>query len=304
MIPNLTETPPKELGDIFQETVATWLSRQTPEIAQNHCLDVSVVLASDIGLRRQENQDRVAVLRSSSRHNDRQSIVAVAIADGMGGMKDGARCATLAVAAFFRALIFHGSSGIEPPAHEAVACANDAVYAYAGGRGGTTLSALVFRPNEPAVIVHVGDSRIYSYGPESKLERLTVDDSLGELFGGDSRELFQFVGMGASLQPYVGALPPTVGELALTTDGIHDVAPQTFESILFHASGPKTAVEKLVAMARRTGGNDNASLALIDIKALSSTDPKSQAEGVQIWDPFGTLSLPSFRGDSDDQFVT
>jgi PPM family protein phosphatase len=168
----------------------------------------------------------------------------------------------------FRAMIFHGSIGIEERAHEAVACANDAVYAYAGGRGGTTLSALVFTPNEPAVIAHVGDSRIYSYGPDSKLKRLTVDDSLGELFGGDSRELFQFIGMGASLQPCIRTLPSTVGELALTTDGIHDVEPQTFDNILFHAPEPKIAAESLIAMAKRCGGRDNASLALIGLKAL------------------------------------
>jgi PPM family protein phosphatase len=219
MTQSISETPPANRGDAFQETVATWLSRPVPERAQNQCFDFPAILATDIGLQREENQDRVAALRLSARQSS-QPIIAVVVADGMGGMRDGARCATLAASSFFYALVRHRHQGLEQRAAAAVAHANDAVYAFAGGRGGATLSALLFDAGVPPVIINLGDSRIYACGKGVKVERLTVDDSLEEAVGGHGRELLQFVGMGAGMQPHIRAVPSGVMELALTTDGI------------------------------------------------------------------------------------
>src|SRR5579871_5639257 len=95
MTQSISETPPAGRRDAFQETVAAWLSRPVPERAQNQCFDLPAILATDIGLKREENQDRVAALRLSAKQSS-LPIIAVVVADGMGGMRDGARCATLA----------------------------------------------------------------------------------------------------------------------------------------------------------------------------------------------------------------
>ena len=67
----------------FQEKIAGWLSRAGPERALNQCFDLPVVLATDIGLQRTENQDRVAALRISAKSSGGRPLIAVAVADEM-----------------------------------------------------------------------------------------------------------------------------------------------------------------------------------------------------------------------------
>lgn len=295
MTQSTSEPPsPTNRGDAFQETVATWLSRPIPERAQNQCFDFPAILASDIGLQREENQDRVAALRLSAKQSN-QPVVAVVVADGMGGMRDGAKCATLAISSFFYALVRHRHQGLEQRAVAAIADANDAVYAFAGGRGGATFSAVLFDAGASPVIINLGDSRIYACGKGVKVERLTVDDSLEEAVGGTGRELLQFVGMGPGMRPHIRTVPNGVIELALTTDGIHYIDADTLASVLFHAPEPKAAVERLSALARWCGGHDNASMALVDLQALSMSGSRGQEAGVQLWDPFGTMAVTWVR---------
>lgn len=294
MTQSISETPHGNRGDAFQETLANWLSRAVPDRAQNQCFDLPAILATDIGLQREENQDRVAALRLSARQSS-QPIIAVVVADGMGGMRDGAKCATLAVSSFFHALVRHRHQGLEQRAAAAAAHANDAVYAFAGGRGGATLSALLFDTGAPPVIINLGDSRVYACGKGVKVERLTVDDSLEEAVGGHGRDLLQFVGMGAGMKPHIRTVPPNVLELALTTDGIHYIEADTLASVLYHAPDPKAATDRLSALARWCGGQDNASLALVDLETLSSPAARNQEGGIQVWDPFGTMAISWLR---------
>ena len=271
-----------------------WLSRPVPERAQNQCFDLLAILATDIGLKREENQDRVAALRLSAKQSS-LPIIAVVVADGMGGMRDGARCATLAVSSFFYALVRHRHQGLEQRAAAAIAHANDMVYAFAGGRGGATFSPLLFDAGAPAVIINLGDSRIYSCGNGVKVERLTVDNSLEEAVGGHGRELLQFVGMGTGMRPHIRIVPSGVTELALTTDGVHYIDADTLAGVLFHAPEPKAAADRLSALARWCGGHDNASMALINLQALSRPAARGQEGAVQIWDPFGTMAISWVR---------
>lgn len=294
MTQNIPEVPPANRGDAFQETVASWLSRSVPERAQNQCFDLPAVLATDIGLQREENQDRVAALHLSAKQNS-QPIIAVVVADGMGGMRDGAKCATLAVSSFFYALLRHRHRGLEQRAAAAAAYANDAVYAFAGGRGGATISALLFDTETQPVTINLGDSRIYAYGNGTKVQRLTVDDSLEEAVGGHGRELLQFIGMGPGMQPHIRTVPSGVTELALTTDGVHYIDADTLANVLFHAPDPKAAADRLSALARWCGGHDNASMALVNLKALSSATARNQDVGIQVWDPFGTMAISWLR---------
>lgn len=294
MIRSISETQPASRGDAFQETVAAWLSRLVPERSQNQCFDLPVILSTDIGLKRQENQDRVAALRLSARQGS-QPIISVVVADGMGGMRDGARCATLAVASFFQALVRHRNQGLEARAAAAAAHANDAVYAFARGQGGATLSALLFDAGAPPVVINLGDSRIYGCGKGVKVERLTVDDSLEEAVGGHGRDLLQFVGMGNGMKPHIRTVPPNVLSLALTTDGIHYIQADMFASVLYNAPDPKAASDRLSALARWCGGHDNASMAMVDLNALLSQAARFQEGGIQVWDPFGTMAISWLR---------
>lgn len=294
MTQSISDNPLGSRGDAFQETVANWLTRSVPDRAQNQCFDLPAILTTDIGLQREENQDRVAALRLSAGQSS-QPIIAIVVADGMGGMRDGAKCATLAVSSFFYALVRHRYQGLEQRAAAAAAHANDVVYAFAGGRGGATLSALLFDAGAPPVIINLGDSRVYACGKGVKIERLTVDDSLEEAVGGHGRDLLQFVGMGAGMQPHIRTVSPNVLELALTTDGVHYIEADTLASVLCHAPDLKAASDRLSALARWCGGHDNASMALVDLKALSAPAARNQEGGIQIWDPFGTMVISWLR---------
>ncbi|HFP9928442.1 TPA: hypothetical protein ACHOT2_002999, partial [Escherichia coli] len=70
--------------EILHEHIHGWLHRKNIASSVRRVSTLPVAIATDIGLVRKENQDRVAILkfRPSSKAKD---IVVVALADGMGG---------------------------------------------------------------------------------------------------------------------------------------------------------------------------------------------------------------------------
>ena len=75
-----------------------WLSRSSQPRGTSQVDDLPVVLGTDVGLHRSENQDVVIFARIGSHHSE-PTLIAL-VADGMGGMVDGRTCACLAVASF------------------------------------------------------------------------------------------------------------------------------------------------------------------------------------------------------------
>ena len=286
---------------LLQARIEAWLSRRAPERALNQCFDLPVVLATDIGLRRTENQDRVATMRISAQSAMKRSLVVVAVADGMGGMRDGAKCASLALSSFFYGLTFIQDDEIESLATKAIRYANETVFRFAGGKGGATLSAVLLNRQKQPFLVHLGDSRIYAFGEGTRVERLTTDDSLAEAVGGHGRELLQFVGMGDGMLPHVKAVPINLRQLAITTDGIHFIEPATLESLLANSPGLKGVSERLAALARWCGGPDNASSAVVDLQAFMNTIGEDHDNSLQLSDPFGNLSTIWLRTEAKPQ---
>jgi PPM family protein phosphatase len=283
---------------IVQERIAAWLARTVPERALSQCHDLAVVLTTDIGLHRSENQDRVAALRVSGKATDNQPLIAVAVADGMGGMRDGAACANLALSSFFYALVLNRTFGIEERTLAAMRHANDAVFNFAKGKGGATLSAVLLDRESRPFIAHLGDTRIYAFGGSTDINRLTIDDSLAEAVGGHGRELLQFVGMGEGMQPHVKPISADIPKLAITTDGIHFIEASTLASVLMHSPSLRAASERLAALARWCGGPDNASSALVDLKSLTQDVHAGTENAVELWDPFGSVKMMWIRTDN------
>jgi PPM family protein phosphatase len=257
----------------FQEKIATWLSRTGPDRSLNQCFDLPVILATDIGLQRSENQDRVAALRICAKASGGRPLVAIAVVDGMGGMRDGGKCATLALSSFFYALMSYRGFDLQRRAAVAISYANDEV-----------------DHDLQPVVVNLGDSRVYAFSRNAKVERLTRDDSLAEAVGGHGRDLLQFVGMGEGMQPHIQAVATTIHNLAITTDGIHFVEASTLENILSHATELRSASERLAALARWCGGPDNASSAMVDLRLLTEEIRRGGDNGVDLWDPSGSLT--------------
>jgi serine/threonine protein phosphatase PrpC len=274
---------------IFQ-TILAWLLRKQSERSHHVFSDLPVVLSTDIGLKRQQNQDRVVALRIRGKQKNEPPLAVVVLADGMGGMQDGADCAAIAIASFLHAIVENPDNRLENKVRSAINFANRNVFSFASGDGGTTLSALVYRSSKEAFIANVGDSRIYSWGAGTHVERLTVDDSLEEAVGGHGRELLHFIGMGDGIRPHIMPIDPTANQIALTTDGIHFIDPSTLYRIFLNTNDPKSLVERLSALSRWCGGHDNASIAYVNIRQLEAL-PEHASDLISLADPFGALSL-------------
>ncbi|PPQ14544.1 hypothetical protein CV770_36300 [Bradyrhizobium sp. AC87j1] len=251
--------------------------------------DDKAIIASDVGVLRTENQDRVAVLRVS---DGPRPFVCFALSDGMGGMKDGGPCATVTIAAFFSSLI--AASEIEPQRrlYMSTNVANEAVHRQWQGRGGATLSAILIEGSSSVYVSNVGDSRVYALDAEwTKLRRLTVDDNLKEAFGGADRGLVQFIGIGKSLVPNIQHVPPGSDSFFITSDGAHYFDEKIFEQLLVHATEPLRATDRLLALARWLGGPDNASVAALTLSNLMNKLGREGGSLPTVWSGHSQLHL-------------
>jgi len=279
---------------MLNERLTKWLSRKVPEQGTNFTSVLPIVLTTDQGLIRTENQDRIAVMRVNAISGGCKPFVAIALADGMGGMKDGAGCAIKAISSFFHALVHNRNLSSQERIELAVYNANSAVNEFSGGYGGSTLSAVLISPNETPLLANIGDSRIYAIsvqGIEKNVLRLTIDDSLEESVGGYGRDLLQFVGMGDGLKPHISLLSKKAEKILITTDGVHFINQNTLYDILLNAPESKQIADRLSAVVRWCGAPDNASMAIFDLPELSKSLKLDGESGIEIWDPFGALHL-------------
>jgi serine/threonine protein phosphatase PrpC len=277
---------------MLKARLVRWLSRTCLERGTANVTEMSVTLATDIGMVRSENQDRVAVMRVTTR--TAKPFIVIALVDGMGGMNYGSECAIEALAAFFDALSrFRG----ELPKERLSLAANFAnmeTYKISKGRGGATLSALLVSTDHEPLVLNIGDSRIYSTSnkdKESEVIRLTVDDSLEEAVGGHGKDLLQFVGMGDGLIPHIDVVPKNTKRILVTSDGIHFINQECLREVLLNARNSVEVAEHLSAFARMRGTPDNATLAIGDLRELSQFLSSDEEPGIELWDPFGALHV-------------
>ena len=268
-----------------------WLSRSSQPRGTSQVDDLPVVLGTDVGLHRSENQDVVIFARIGSHHSE-PTLLAL-VADGMGGMVDGRTCACLAVASFVSVLALREHLDLSTRLVVALKQANEDVFGFSDGRGGSTMAAIAIQTNHEPVFAYVGDSRIYGLrrGEQTEVVRLTVDDSLEDAFGGHGRGLLNFLGMGEGLVPHVASLPKEVHSVFLSTDGVHFIHAPVFENILAEAPGVKSIIERSLALARWCGGPDNASAVALDIGNDALLGALHAKDSIEIWDPFSKLEV-------------
>lgn len=210
---------------------------------------------------RPDNQDRAFVALMSPLAG--QARFVAAIFDGIGGMEDGARAASLAASTFIQSLATSFTVDLDVALAMAVSEANAAVWATLRGRGGTTLTAVAMSSPGRCLAVHVGDSRLYVAFP---LRQVTTDDSPRGLFGHDldfaPGGIFQFVGIGDRLHFHSFDLSKEKpGSLLLTTDGFHGAEGADL-SILLGGPGDSTG-GALERFGQRLLPGDNATAVLI-----------------------------------------
>lgn len=264
--------------------------------ATRFAYDGAVALGSDIGFTRKENQDRVLFIVAKAPDTGKISAYAM-VADGMGGMAEGAECAKLAISTFVAFLTANPSLGLDHRLEGAARHANARVYARYKGRGGSTLSAIGIAPGGEILGVNVGDSRIYATN-ETKTEQLTVDDTIEAAFGGEGRGLIQYIGLGDGIKPHIIRIPSSkYRSISITSDGIHYIDSDTFHTLLFKSTDTRSTVDRSIALARWLGSPDNASIVTILVDELLGAINVRHIEGVRVWTPWDTLQLQ--RADID-----
>lgn len=231
--------------------------------------------ASDIGLRRANNQDSLAICIANTEEQWKQRGHLFVVADGMGAHAAGelaSKMATDLVPLEYQKLL-------DRPPHEALAQAVRDANAQIHSRGmasddfrgmGTTVSALAVLP-QVAIIAHVGDSRVYRLRGDV-IEQLTFDHSLvwelrraGQFPAGETLSYIPKNIITRSLGPnpevqvdLEGPFPILPGDVfLLCSDGLSGQVRDEEIGKVLSLLPPREAVRTLIDLANSRGGPDN-----------------------------------------------
>lgn len=291
--------------ETLHDQIHGWLHRKNISSAVRRASSLPVAIATDIGLVRKENQDRVAVLkfRPTSKAQD---MIVVALADGMGGMEGGANAASLTLSNFFTEIIKNSHLPIRECLEQAVLRANDAVLNIYKGKGGSTLTAIALDDRENITAINVGDSRIYKISSDD-ISQLSEDDTLAALaikyqnhigmdiseidsrFGG---ELVQFIGLDGVLEIHFQHVNFKENDIILlSSDGAHIIGKDNLKKLFTHSANTGVFSRRIIDLANWFGGFDNASVAVVELSGLHKELDVSSGDIINMWNPFGELQV-------------
>jgi serine/threonine protein phosphatase PrpC len=281
--------------------LTSWLLRRTAMAGVRRVASLNAAIATDVGSIRKENQDRVAIARGTDVQG--RAYMVMALADGMGGMRDGAECAAIALGSFFASIHQAAANGSNPSSWLAAAAlhGNASVYDKYRGAGGATLVAALVIDKSPVRWLSVGDSRVHLLAGTA-LSQLSQDDTIaGQLgkptaAGLDRSSLLQFIGIGDQLEPHIGVVEREGGgTIFLTSDGVHFIDAAWLAKVAVNAPDPGTCARRLTELAKWCGGPDNASVGIVTFEIASDPSMHFGVAGLEIWDPFGDLQLISLN---------
>ena len=251
-----------------------------------------VCMKSDIGLKREQNQDTYLIVDHSTKGIDVQYYGTMyAIADGMGGYTGGEIASkmacqglieyyaenTLAVqddSDFYRNRLQY-LKAIIYNIHEKICEYGEKNSRYENM--GTTLSVLVLIKNR-ALIAHVGDSRIYRLR-QNTLEQMTQDHTMAQIF----MDLGHLSSEKGSKHPSRHVLTQALGHeievintgiekikkgdiFLLCSDGLNDMLTDAeIQYILSSRSKLKDKCSRLIKKALKMGGKDNVTVIIVRI---------------------------------------
>lgn len=240
---------------------------------------------SDLGLRRQDNQDSYGYFRGEGATAAKGTLLVVA--DGMGGHQGGGVASRLAVDTIIEH--YKTTPGPSPTEilREAFARASQRIHQGAQKQPalasmGTTCTALALVENQVHVM-HVGDTRAYLIR-QGQIRRLTADQTwVQEMVNQgfltareaehhpDRNILMQALGTASAPKP-VGSqapLPVQPGDtFVLCTDGLAGlVEDEEIRDLTLADPDPQQACARLVELAKARGGDDNITVLLLKIPA-------------------------------------
>ncbi|MDP4088258.1 MAG: protein phosphatase 2C domain-containing protein [Bacillota bacterium] len=238
---------------------------------------------TDIGKRRQSNEDQVILCRDTG---------FFAVSDGMGGLPQGGKTSEM-IASVLPDLVKHSSSELRKPAspeyaagllEEGVQMVSNSIFEIGNKSGYFSFGAAlcgVWLVAEYAIFVNLGDCRGYMLPYyKRRLRPVTKDHNLaaimveqGELTPEaakghpSSTRLTRFVGMPAPAAPdtFIEKLRPG-DRILLCSDGLHGMVRDAMLQRLMHSSkSPERVCKNLIDTANMSGGRDNISAVYIQI---------------------------------------
>ena len=269
---------------------------------------------SDVGVRRQNNEDACVVRLSPDKETWQQRGHVFVVADGMGGHAVGELASKIAIDTIPHTYFKSHISDVAEALKSAVEMANAAIHERGSqnfdfNRMGTTCVALALCP-QGAVIAHVGDSRLYRVRG-SRIDQLTCDHSLQweleqngrlkpeHLILHDVRHVIT-----RSLGPeetvnvdMTGPLPVQLGDtFLLCSDGLTaHVTDQEIGAIAGRL--PATdACRLLVHLANLRGGSDNTTVVIAHVDALPPGVAEGSLEATQETSTVSWKSLLAYWG--------
>ena len=240
---------------------------------------------TDSGRVRENNEDAFVATRIPD-----TPLVLLAAIDGVGGYEGGEVAASITAQTLLSFVLEHRADKPLDLMKKAMVEANNAICAEKAVRPSldrmacVASAALVDLDRKQAYVAHVGDSRIYLYGPDG-LRKITHDHSLvGYLEDNGDITEFQamhhpqrnlidrclgdiprMLGEDGFLESGIYPIPPE-GKLLLCSDGLTDlVTARRIAEVL--ASGTDTVgkADALVAAANAEGGKDNITVVLLEL---------------------------------------
>ena len=261
-------------------------------------VEVAVAACTDVGRKRQNNEDGLLVVDLNGQANIDQPVEAtialgspgllLAVADGMGGHRSGEVASQLCIKTLPRVLrsalqtVDSGSTQTSAALAQAVEKASEIISEEAAQNPahegmGTTLTAALLRDMHLDV-AQVGDSRAYLVRGE-RLTQLTTDQTVANYMLALRQDLPPDSRLGEMLVQAVGAQSDVDvvltsddlenGDfLLLCSDGLYKVVSSSeILEIVQGLASLKTKAERLVARANENGGPDNVTVILAEVRA-------------------------------------
>lgn len=235
---------------------------------------------SDIGRVRKINEDSYFSYRN-------ENLIGGMVADGMGGYKAGevaSRMTTMIVKDHIIRKFTPDMDYVElaEMIRRAFIEANGEIFEYsrhheeAQGMGTTASMAFVYR--NKLVVVHVGDSRVYTVTNES-ISQVTTDHSLvqellsrGRITSDDAKNhpqknvITRAIGTEPSIKVDVSIQDYNGETICISSDGLTNlVSDVQIKSIINENEDLQAAAEALVAFANKKGGMDNITCLVFDL---------------------------------------
>lgn len=255
---------------------------------------VEYAVLSDVGFRREINQDAYATHLASTPEQLQHRGHVFLVADGMGGLSTGEMASKMTADLVPHVFLKKSDSSPGEALRAAIVEAGHSIHTrFQQNAGlqkmGTTCSAMTLSP-EGLFVGHLGDSRVYRIRP-GKIEQLTFDHSLAW----EMERLVRLTGdtsirneprnaltrsLGAQADPEVDLEGPYIvrpgDSYLLCSDGLWNVVPDAEIGVVAGSLPPAEACQLLVDLANLRGGPDNITVLIVRVLSVEQVEMPSE----------------------------